>query len=92
MSNTCSLCNTTYVWPADLKRHLKTKHGQQKSKETRCSPTYRGIYAAAAAADRGIYVAAVAAVDLLLPVKHVLGKKEKKRLMRPLYRASHKPG
>jgi hypothetical protein len=44
----------------DLKRHLKTKHGQQKSKEKRCSPTYRGIYAAAAvaaAADRGIYAA-----------------------------------
>ena len=52
----------------DLKRHLKTKHGQQKSKEKRCSPTYRGIYAAAAAAaaaDRGIYAAAVAAADLL---------------------------
>ena len=47
----------------DLKRHLKTKHGQQKSKEKRCSPTYRGIYAAAAAAARGIYAAAVA--DLL---------------------------
>ena len=31
MSNTCSLCNSTYVWPADLKRHLKSKHGQQKS-------------------------------------------------------------
>ena len=31
MSNTCSLCNRTYVWPADLKRHLKSKHGQQKS-------------------------------------------------------------
>jgi hypothetical protein len=27
----CSLCNSTYVWPADLKRHLKNKHGQQKS-------------------------------------------------------------
>ena len=26
MSNTCSLCNSTYVWPADLKRHLKSKH------------------------------------------------------------------
>jgi hypothetical protein len=44
MSNTCSLCNRTYVWPADLKRHLKTKHGQQKSKEKICSPTDRGIY------------------------------------------------
>ena len=32
MSNTCSLCNRTYVWPADLKRHLKSKHGQQKYK------------------------------------------------------------
>ena len=31
MSNTCGLCNRTYVWPADLKRHLKSKHGQQKS-------------------------------------------------------------
>jgi len=31
MSNTCSLCNSTYVWPADLKRHLKSKHGHQKS-------------------------------------------------------------
>ena len=31
MSNTCSLCNSTYVWPADLKRHLKSKYGQQKS-------------------------------------------------------------
>ena len=31
MSNTCSFCNRTYVWPADLKRHLKSKHGQQKS-------------------------------------------------------------
>jgi hypothetical protein len=31
MSNTCSLCNSTYMWPADLKRHLKTKHDQQKS-------------------------------------------------------------
>jgi len=31
MSNTCSLCNRSYVWPADLKRHLKTKHDQQKS-------------------------------------------------------------
>ena len=31
MSNTCSLCNSIYVWPADLKRHLKSKHGQQKS-------------------------------------------------------------
>ena len=29
MSNTCSLCNSIYVWPADLKRHLKSKHGQQ---------------------------------------------------------------
>jgi hypothetical protein len=27
MSNTCGLCNRTYVWPADLKRHLKSKHG-----------------------------------------------------------------
>ena len=27
MSNTCSLCSSTYVWPADLKRHLKSKHG-----------------------------------------------------------------
>jgi hypothetical protein len=26
-----SLCNRSYVWPADLKRHLKTKHDQQKS-------------------------------------------------------------
>ena len=25
MSNTCSLCNSTYVWPADLKRHLKNQ-------------------------------------------------------------------
>ena len=31
MSNTCSLCNRTYVWPADLKCHLKSKHGHQKS-------------------------------------------------------------
>ena len=31
MSNICSLCNSTYVWPADLKRHLKSKHGQHKS-------------------------------------------------------------
>ena len=31
MSNTCSLGNMTYVWPADLKRHLKSKHSQQKS-------------------------------------------------------------
>ena len=31
MSNTCSLCNRSYVWLADLKRHLKSKHGQQKS-------------------------------------------------------------
>ena len=31
MSNTCGLCNRTYVCPADLKRHLKSKHGQQKS-------------------------------------------------------------
>ena len=31
MSNTCGLCNRTYVWPADLKRHLKSKRGQQKS-------------------------------------------------------------
>ena len=31
MSNTCGLCNRTYVWPADLKRRLKSKHGQQKS-------------------------------------------------------------
>jgi hypothetical protein len=27
MSNTCSLCSSTYVWPADLKRHIKSKHG-----------------------------------------------------------------
>ena len=40
MSNTCSLCNSTYVWPADLKRHLKNKHGQQKStfKQQRYTP------------------------------------------------------
>jgi hypothetical protein len=31
MSNTCSLCNSTYVWPADLQRHLRSKHGQHKS-------------------------------------------------------------
>jgi hypothetical protein len=31
MSNTCGLCNRAYVWPADLKRHLKSKYGQQKS-------------------------------------------------------------
>ena len=31
MSNTCGLCNRTYVWPPDLKRHLKSKYGQQKS-------------------------------------------------------------
>ena len=31
MSNICSLCNSTYVWSADIKRHLKSKHGQQKS-------------------------------------------------------------
>jgi hypothetical protein len=29
MSNTCGLCNRTYVWPADLKRHLKSKHGHE---------------------------------------------------------------
>ena len=40
MSNPCSLCNSTYVWPADLKRHLKNKHGQQKStfKQQRYTP------------------------------------------------------
>jgi hypothetical protein len=63
------------VWPADLKCHLKTKHGQQKSKEKRCSPTDRGIYTAAAT-DRGIYDAAA---DLLLLVKHVLWKKRRKK-------------
>ena len=31
MSNTCSLYNSTYVWPVDSKRHLESKHGQQKS-------------------------------------------------------------
>jgi hypothetical protein len=31
LSNTCSLCNSPYVWSADIKRHLKSKHGQQKS-------------------------------------------------------------
>ena len=30
MNNTCSLCNSTYVRTTDLKRHLKSKHVQQK--------------------------------------------------------------
>ena len=55
------------MWPADLKRHLKTKHSQQKSKEKRCTPIDRGIYAATAAA-----AAAAAAADLMLLLKHVL--------------------
>ena len=50
------------MWPADLKRHWKTKHGQQKSKGKRCSPTDRGIYATAAA-DRGAYAATATAAS-----------------------------
>ena len=70
-NKTCPVCKLRYSRKAVMLRHYRNKHGQQKSKEKRCSPADRGIYAAAtAAADRGIYAAALA--DLLLVVKHVL--------------------
>ena len=56
MSNTCSLCSSTYVWPADLKRHLKSKHGytftpeQQQQQPYTFTPEQKPPAAAAAAA------------------------------------------
>ena len=41
---TCPVCKLRYSRKDVMLRHYRNKHGQQKSKEKRCSPTDRGIY------------------------------------------------
>jgi hypothetical protein len=56
MSNTCSLCNSTYVWPADLKRHLKSSSSHIHLPQAAAATAIHAYPRAAAAAVAAIHV------------------------------------